>query len=98
MTNVAALTFIAGALALGLASASASAADVRGSVDTSVKVGAVIQKNTGIANRNEVHLGSVSGKGGLGGDFKSHVKVGAVIQKNTGIANRNRISIGSVSN
>ena len=60
MKNALTLALVAGTLAMSLSSVSASAADVRGSVDTSVKVGAVIQKNTGIANKNEVTLGSVT--------------------------------------
>ena len=97
MKAIVAITMIAGTLVMGMQSISASAADVKGAVDTNVKVGAVIQKNTGIANRNEAHLGSVAGKSRIGGDFKSRVKVGAVIQTNTGIANRNEVSLGSVT-
>ena len=95
MKNFVTLALIAGTLVLS--SVSASAADVRGSVDTSVKVGAVIQKNTGIANVNEAHVGSVAGKSRVGGDVKSRVKVGAIIQKNTGIANKNEVTLGSVT-
>jgi hypothetical protein len=97
MNKLVALTLITGTLVLGMNSFSASAADVKGSVDTSVKVGAVIQKNAGIANKNVAHLGSVSGKARIGGDFKSRVAVGAIIQKNTGIANKNSVSLGSVT-
>jgi cell division protein FtsX len=60
MNKLIALTMITSTLVLGMSSFSASAADVKGKVDTSVKVGAVIQKNTGIANKNEVTLGSVT--------------------------------------
>ena len=91
------MTMIAGTLALGMGSFSASAADVRGDVDTNVKVGAVIQKNTGIANKNEAHVGSVVGRSRIGGDFKSRVMVGAIIQNNTGIANKNEVTLGSVT-
>ena len=91
------MTMIAGTLALGFSSFSASAADVRGDVDTNVKAAAIIQKNTGIANKNEAHLGSVAGKSRIGGDFKSRVRVGAVIQSNSGIANKNEGSLGSVT-
>ena len=98
MKKFLALTLMTSTLALGLASTGASAATVKGKVDTNVKVGAVIQQNTGIANKNEVNLGSVSGKRShVGGDFKSRVKVGAIIQKNTGIANKNEVNLGSVT-
>ncbi len=97
MRTFAAIAMIAGTLAMGMHSAGASAADIKGAVDTNVKVGAVIQKNTGIANRNEAHVGSVVGKSSIGKDFKSRVKVGAIIQKNTGIANRNEVTLGSVT-
>ena len=96
MKTFAAIAMIAGTIAMGM-STGASAADVKGAVDTNVKVGAVIQKNTGIANRNEAHVGSVAGKSRIGSDFKSRVKVGAIIQKNTGIANRNEVTLGSVT-
>ena len=78
---------------------SALAADVGGKVNTRVKTGLILQSNKGIANKNELLLGSITGKNtSVGGNFKSRVKVGAVIQTNTGIANKNRISIGSVTN
>ena len=95
MKKVIALTIVTSALVMGMQSA--SAASVKGDVDTNVKVGAVIQKNTGIANKNEAHVGSVAGKSRIGGDFKSRVKVGAIIQKNTGIANKNEVTLGSVT-
>lgn len=95
MKSFIALTMIASTLALG--SMSASAADVKGTVDTNVRAVTVIQTNDGIANVNEAHLGSVKGRSSVGGDFKSRVKVGAVIQKNTGIANRNKVTLGSVT-
>ena len=97
MKTFAAIAMIAGTIAMGMHSAGASAADVKGAVDTNVKVGAVIQKNTGIANRNKAHLGSASGKASIGGNFKSRVKMGAIIQKNTGIANRSEVSLGSIT-
>lgn len=77
---------------------SASAAEVGGNVKTNVKVGVVLQKNTGIANKNVTNLGSVTGKTtSIGGNFKSSVKTMAVIQTNTGIANKNELNMGSVT-
>lgn len=76
----------------------AQAADVSGSVKVNVKTGIILQSNKGIANRNEITLGSVTGKNtSVGGDIKSTVKTGAIIQTNKGIANKNRIRIGSVT-
>lgn len=75
----------------------AQAADVKGDVKTNVKVGAVIQNNTGIANKNEANVGSVTGKSRVGGDVKTNVKTGAIIQNNTGIANKNEVNLGSVT-
>lgn len=76
----------------------ANAAEVGGDVKTDVKAGVILQKNTGIANKNEANIGSVTGKStSVGGDVKSKVKVGAVIQSNKGIANKNEVNIGSVT-
>ncbi|TNC80511.1 MAG: hypothetical protein C9356_13975 [Oleiphilus sp.] len=76
----------------------ASAADVKGNVKSSVAAGVVLQKNTGIANKNETALGSVTGKStSIGGNFTSNVKTAAVIQTNTGIANKNEVAMGSVT-
>lgn len=86
------------ALSLAAASQSALAADVGGNVKTNVKVGVALQQNTGIANRNEATLGSITGKStSVGGNFKSSVKTAAVIQTNKGIANRNELTMGSVT-
>ena len=94
-------TAFSAALIAGLMTLSASgafAADVKGDVKTNVLTGAVIQTNTGIANKNEANLGSVSGKStDVGGDFKSTVKTGVIYQKNTGIANKNEVNMGSVT-
>lgn len=77
---------------------SVQAAGVGGDVKVNVKTGIILQSNRGIANRNEIILGSVTGKNtSVGGDIKTTVKTGAIIQTNTGIANKNRISIGSVT-
>lgn len=76
----------------------AQAAEVGGDVKTDVKAGVILQSNTGIANKNEANIGSVTGKTTkVGGDVKSRVKVGAVIQSNKGIANKNEVNIGSVT-
>lgn len=86
------------ALAVLAGAQSVLAADVGGKVNTNVKAGVILQSNKGIANKNELTLGSVTGKHtSIGGDFKSRVKVGAVIQTNTGIANKNTVRIGSVT-
>lgn len=80
------------------AMSTANAADVGGDVKTDVKAGVILQKNTGIANKNEANIGSVTGKStSVGGDVKSKVTVGAVIQNNKGIANKNEVNIGSVT-
>jgi len=96
MKKLIAITAIAGVLA-GVVT-TAHAADVGGNVKTDVKAGVVLQKNTGIANKNEANIGSVTGKStDVGGDVKSKVRVGAVIQTNKGIANKNEVNIGSVT-
>ena len=89
---------VLGIAIVSMSVASVQAASVKGDVKTNVKVGAVIQKNTGIANKNEANVGSVTGKSTrVGGDVKTNVKVGAIIQKNTGIANKNEVNLGSVT-
>lgn len=96
MKKLIAITAVASVLA-GV-SGMAQAADVGGNVKTDVKAGVVLQQNTGIANKNEANIGSVTGKStDVGGDVKSKVKVGAVIQTNKGIANKNEVNIGSVT-
>lgn len=83
---------------LAAMSHSALAADVKGNVKTKVKAGVVLQKNTGIANKNEAALGSITGKStSIGGNFKSNVKTAAIIQTNKGIANKNELAMGSVT-
>ena len=86
------------AFTLAVTAQSGLAADVGGNVKTNVKVGVVLQQNTGIANKNEAALGSITGKTtSVGGNFKSSVKTLAVIQTNKGIANKNELSMGSVT-
>ena len=86
------------AFTLSALSHTAAAADVKGSVKTTVKAGVVLQNNKGIANKNEAALGSITGKStSIGGDFKSRVTTGAVIQNNKGIANKNELAMGSVT-
>ena len=86
------------AFALATTAQTVSAAEVGGNVKTNVKAGIVLQKNTGIANKNEAHLGSVTGKTtSIGGNFKSRVTTMAVIQDNKGIANKNELNMGSVT-
>lgn len=83
---------------IAMTAGSVHAADVKGDVKTKVKTGILLQTNTGIANKNEIHLGSVTGKStSVGGDVKATVKTGAVIQSNKGIANKNEVSIGSIT-
>jgi len=87
-------------IAFSLASFSsvASAADVGGNVRTNVKAGVILQSNKGIANKNELTMGSVTGKrSSVGGNFRSNVKVGVVLQSNKGIANKNEVTMGSVT-
>lgn len=85
-------------LALSSVSSGALAADIDGNVKTKVKVGVVLQKNTGIANKNEALIGSVTGKStDIGGNFSSRVKTAAIIQSNKGIANKNELNMGSVT-
>ncbi len=96
MKNILLTSLITGALLAG--TSAVHAADVKGNVKTDVKAGVILQKNTGIANKNEANIGSVTGKStDVGGDVKTKVKVGAVIQNNKGIANKNEVNIGSVT-
>ena len=86
------------ALTLAATVQQASAADVGGNVKTNVKAGVVLQMNTGIANKNEASLGSITGKStSVGGDFQSRVRTAAIIQTNKGIANKNELAMGSVT-
>ena len=89
--------FITLALLSSLASFAASSAfaEVGGDVKMNVKTGAVIQTNTGIANKNVANLGAVSAN--VGGDVKTNVTTGVIYQSNKGIANSNELSIGSVT-
>lgn len=92
------LTTVLISFALATAAQNISAAEVGGNVKSNVKVGVVLQKNTGIANKNEATLGSITGKStSVGGNFKSSVKTMAVIQTNKGIANKNELTMGSVT-
>ena len=51
-----------------------------------VRANRVSQRQSGLLNKQEANIGSVTGKStSVGGDVKSRVKVGAVIQNNTGI-------------
>ena len=78
--------------------AGANAAEVKGKVDTNVKAGAIIQANQGALNKNELAVGSVTGKSTkVQGKVESNVKVGAVIQANKGALNKNEAAIGSVT-
>lgn len=89
-------SLIAGALLSG--ATAVNAAEVKGNVKSDVKAGVILQKNTGIANKNEANIGSVTGKNtSVGGNVNTKVKVGAVIQNNKGIANKNEVNIGSVT-
>ncbi len=96
MNRLIATTLIA--FAMTAFSQSSLAADVKGNVKTKVKAGVVLQKNSGIANKNTAALGSVTGKSTrIGGNFKSSVKTAALIQSNKGIANKNEVALGSVT-
>ena len=95
MKKFAAMTTFATAL---IFAAGAQSAEVGGDVETNVAVGAVIQTNSGIANENELHVGSVVGESTVMGDVTTNVAVGAIIQTNSGIANSNEATLGSVKN
>lgn len=80
------------------ASLSTQAAEVKGKVNTNVKAGAIIQANKGALNKNELSMGSITGKSTkVQGKVKSNVKVGAVIQANKGALNKNEAAIGSIT-
>jgi hypothetical protein len=84
--------------AFALAATSVNAADVNGNVETTVKVKNVEQKATGLANKNELNVGSIDGKNTkVGGNVKINVKADNISQKATGLANKNEMNIGSVS-
>ncbi|GAA3965564.1 hypothetical protein [Allohahella marinimesophila] len=84
--------------ALAISMQQARSAEVKGDVNTKVSTGVIIQKNTGIANRNEASIGSVSGKDTtISGSVSTTVSTGAVIQTNSGIASKNKVNIGSVT-
>ena len=96
MKNLLSAALISVAL-IGTATSS-FAAEVKGNVKTNVAVGVVLQKNTGIANKNEAAVGSITGKStSIGGNFKSNVKTAAIIQNNKGIANKNELALGAVT-
>lgn len=95
MKNVFSIVFVSAVLA---ASFSAQAAEVKGKVNTNVKAGAVIQANKGALNKNELSMGSITGKSTkVKGKVNSNVKVGAVIQANKGALNKNEAAIGSIT-
>lgn len=74
------------------------AAEAKGKVTTQVKTGAVIQANKGALNKNELAMGSITGKSTkVQGRVSSSSKVGAVIQANKGALNKNEAAIGSIT-
>ena len=96
MNNFAKIVLISGAFAL--AATGVNAADVKGSVETTVKVKNVSQEAVGLANKNEMNVGAIDGKNTkVGGNVKINVKADSIKQKATGLANKNEMNIGSVS-
>lgn len=95
MKNIAKVILISSTFAIA---GVAHAAKVEGTVDTKVKVKNVEQKAVGLANKNEMNVGSITGKSTqVGGNVKINVKAKNVKQKAVGLANKNEMNIGSVS-
>jgi len=68
------LTLAIAAVLPGLvATQSFAQSTIGGAVDTNTRVGAVLQKNTGIANKNKASIGSVSGSK-VGGDVNTNTR------------------------
>lgn len=83
---------------LAFAATGAHAAKVTGNVNTKVKVKNVQQKAVGLANKNEMAVGSITGKSTkIGGNVKINVKAKNIKQKAVGLANKNEMSIGSIT-
>ncbi len=96
MKNFAKLILVTSALAL--ASTGVHAAKVSGNVDTKVKVKNVQQKAVGLANKNEMAVGSITGKStNIGGNVKIKVKAKNIKQKAVGLANKNEMALGSIT-
>ncbi len=86
------------ATTLALSAVPAFAAQVGGNAEIKIKTGTIKQDVSGIANQNQLNVGSV--KGGntrVGGNVSVSVKTGTVIQKTSGIANKNEANIGGVA-
>lgn len=76
----------------------AHAAEVKGSVKTDVKMGALIQGNLGVGNKNTANIGSIKGKGTVSGNQSTTVRTGAVVQGNVGIGGRSDVNVGNIKN
>jgi hypothetical protein len=90
-------TYIASALAAlllttGLAQAGSNAI---GSVETDVRVNRASQTQSGLLNRQEARIGSVSDSDVIG-SVKTDVRANRLSQTQAGLLNTQKISIGSV--
>ena len=97
MKNLTKLVLIVSAFTFTTAGTLAHAAKVTGNVETTVKVKNVEQKATGLANKNEMAVGSITGDSKVGGNVKVNVKAENLQQKATGLANKNEMNIGSIT-
>ena len=97
MKNFAKIILVTSAFVIATQGTLAHAAKVTGNVETTVKVKNVEQKATGLANKNEMNVGSITGDSKVGGNVKINVKAENLQQKATGLANKNELNIGSVS-
>lgn len=78
--------------------AGTQAAEVKGNVKTDVKMGALIQGNVGVGNKNKASVGSIKGKGTVQGNQSTTVRTGAVVQGNLGIGGHSDVNIGNIKN
>ena len=76
----------------------AHAAEVKGNVKTDVKMGALIQGNLGVGNKNTASVGSIKGKGTVQGSQSTTVRTGAVVQGNVGIGGNSDVNVGNIKN
>ncbi len=97
MKNFAKIILVTSAFVIATQGTVAYAAKVTGNVETTVKVENVTQKAVGLANKNEMNIGAITGDSKVGGNVKINVKAKSVEQKAEGLANKNSLNIGSVS-
>ena len=88
---------IAVALTTLLVAAGAAQADsnVIGSVETNVRVNRAQQSQSGLLNKQEANLGSVSDSNVIG-TVDTNVRVNRVDQNQSGLLNKQEMSVGSV--